>query len=300
MESIRKSLHAAVVIGGVNMDICGKPFIRTVRRDSNPGRISCSPGGVGRNIAHDLRLLGSEVSLIAAFGGDAMGNELLESCRELGIDTSMSLQLSSESSSCYMYISDERGDMLLAVSDMDITKRITPEHIAENIDRINSFDAAVLDANLEEETLLFAAEHIRIPVFADPVSAAKAQRLKKALPYLTALKPNLLEAQTLTGRVRAEDCARALVDMGVKKVFVSMGADGIIAAEGDRIIKLPAEACRTVNTTGAGDAAAAALVWAGMEGMKTEKAAALSMKAAALTCGSERANCPELADITKG
>ena len=44
--------HAAVVIGGANMDICGSPRGILIAEDSNPGAVSVKPGGVGRNIAH--------------------------------------------------------------------------------------------------------------------------------------------------------------------------------------------------------------------------------------------------------
>ena len=40
-----------VVIGGVNCDISGTPGAALRMGDSNPGRITFTPGGVGRNIA---------------------------------------------------------------------------------------------------------------------------------------------------------------------------------------------------------------------------------------------------------
>ena len=55
-------IHTApyvTVVGGVNMDIGGRPAAVPVMQDSNPGTVGMSLGGVGRNIAHNLRLLGS-------------------------------------------------------------------------------------------------------------------------------------------------------------------------------------------------------------------------------------------------
>ena len=51
----------AVVVGGVNMDIGGRSFAPLVAKDSNPGKVRMSLGGVGRNIAHNLSLLGVDV-----------------------------------------------------------------------------------------------------------------------------------------------------------------------------------------------------------------------------------------------
>ena len=48
------------VVGGVNIDIGGRSDAPLVAGDSNPGRIRSSLGGVGRNIAHNLALLGAK------------------------------------------------------------------------------------------------------------------------------------------------------------------------------------------------------------------------------------------------
>ena len=50
-------MSRVAVIGAVNIDICGRPFNPLIMRDSNPGTVTMSMGGVGRNIAHNLRLL---------------------------------------------------------------------------------------------------------------------------------------------------------------------------------------------------------------------------------------------------
>ena len=47
----------AVVAGGVNMDIGGRSCEGLIPRDSNPGQVRMSLGGVGRNIAHNMALL---------------------------------------------------------------------------------------------------------------------------------------------------------------------------------------------------------------------------------------------------
>ena len=46
------------VVGGMNMDIGGRPNKKLVGKDSNPGTVRMSPGGVGRNIAHNMSLMG--------------------------------------------------------------------------------------------------------------------------------------------------------------------------------------------------------------------------------------------------
>ena len=54
-----------VVVGTINMDIRGMADIHYPQAASHPGTIHCSAGGVGRNIAHNLALLGRDVHLLS-------------------------------------------------------------------------------------------------------------------------------------------------------------------------------------------------------------------------------------------
>ena len=295
-SALNPPLRAAVV-GGVNMDVGGRPNRPPILHDSNPGSVSLRPGGVGRNIAHDLQLLGVQVSLIAPLGDDMFGRRLLRQCRELGLDMSRAPVLPGERSSVYLYVSDERGEMALAIADMDITRRLTPELLEPQLPFLNEQDALVLDANLEEETLLFLSEAVRVPLFADPVSTAKALRLKKLLPRLHLLKPNRLEAEALTGEAEPEAAAAALLSAGCERVFVSLGAEGILAAEAGESLRLPCLSLPVVNTNGAGDAATAALVWAGLRGLDLRQSAEAALLAGALTAACPEANAPTLSEL---
>ena len=289
-------MNAAVVFGGINMDIWGRPAAPLVQKDSNPGTVTMRPGGVGRNIAHDLRLLGLEVSLVAPIGGDVYASAVVDSCQALGIDLSMAPVFKDMRSSTYLYITDENGDMELAVSDMELCSALTPELVAPILPRLQA-GAVVVDANLPPETIAYICNHCPIPVYADPVSTVKALKLQPVLHRLAAIKPNALEAECLTGQRDPERAALALVDRGVQRVFISLGAQGMIAADKKELLRLPGLATQVVNSTGAGDAATAAIVLAGIRGMGLRDAALLAQKAGAVTCRSESANAPELANI---
>lgn len=285
------------VIGGMNADICGRPAGRLILRDSNPGRVSVRPGGVGRNIAHDLRLLGEEVRFVTAAGDDHYGALLRRSCASLGIDLSLSPELPGRRSSTYLYVTDEDGDMQAAVADMEILRELTPARLEPLLPALNACAAAVLDANLEEESLRFLTERLTVPVYADPVSTGKAPRLERSLERIFCLKPNLLEAEALTGEREPEKAAAALLARGVKRVFLSMGAAGMLAAQGETRLSLPCERARVLNTTGAGDAATAALVWAGVRGMALGDCLRAALLAGARTCECPEANNPALAEL---
>ena len=71
--------------------------------------------------------------------------------------------------------------------------------------------------------------------------------------------PNETEAEALTGiRVQsledAQAAARKLLDGGVRRVIVTLGANGSLLATPDGMTHVPAYAVQPVDTTGAGDA----------------------------------------------
>ena len=282
------------VVGAVNMDVCGRPYQKLILRDSNPGAVRYTPGGVGRNIAHDLRLLGVEVRFVTVFGDDPYGAALRESCEMLGMDLTDAAAMPGMRTSTYLYITDEHGEMQLALSDTDISECITPDFLAPRLEMLNDAAAVVVDGNLTRETLCWIAEHVTVPIFADPVSVTKAERLRPILSRLHTFKPNLTEGQHLTGETAPERIVDALLSQGIGQVFLSLGADGILAGAGEERCMLPCYPTRMVNTTGGGDAVMAALIWAHLHGKTLREATAAALKAGRLAVEYDGTNNPAL------
>ena len=286
----------AAVVGGANIDIGGQSFQPLILSDSNPGRVRTSPGGVGRNIAHNLRLLGLPVSLIAAFGDDLHARVILDSCRELGIGIEDAVSFPGEATSTYLYVADHTGEMHLAVSDMEICRFLTPAVLEEKLPVIRGAEALVLDSNIPAETIRWLCEQVSVPIFADPVSVSKAEKLKPVLPALHALKPNRLETELLSG-IRITDehdlnrAADALLETGLQQVYITLGKEGVLAADGKTRVRLAALPEVPVNTTGCGDAFMAALVWAYDRGLDVRESARAGLAAAAIAmAGRETVN----------
>lgn len=282
------------VVGAVNVDIVGKSQKPLLKGDSNPGSVSISLGGVGRNIADNLRHLGVPVRMVTALGGDVYAQKVREECAKRSIDLSLSLMEEGESTSVYLCIHDSDGTMRLAVSDMEICRRITLDFLMGRMGEINRSRLVIMDANLTQEAAACLADHSRVPLFADPVSVAKAARLKSCLHGITCIKPNVREAEVLTGIAIANDgdlhrAASALHEMGVKLVFISLGARGAyFDGCGERGI-LPCFPGETVNTTGCGDAFLAAAAYGYLTGRKIDEMARMGLAAASLCAASDGA-----------
>src|SRR6266850_5910429 len=75
-QSLRPRKPVRVVcIGGANMDIKCRIAGKTVMGSSNPGATVLAPGGVARNVAHNLARLGVGAALVSAVGRDAFGRQ---------------------------------------------------------------------------------------------------------------------------------------------------------------------------------------------------------------------------------
>ena len=289
----------AVVIGGVNIDIGGRSFAPLVERDSNPGRVTVSLGGVGRNLAHNLRLVGIDVSMLTALGDDLNAQRVASSCAGLGIDISRALVVPGGATSTYIYLDDADGDMALALSDMEICARIDPAYLSQNQDILAKADVIVADANIPAESLCWITEHCSAPLFTDPVSTAKAEKLRPILSRIHTLKPNRLEAELLSG-VRITDdislfrAARALLDTGLNRAAVTLGGRGILAADAHTIELIPVCPAQVRNATGAGDAFMAALVWSWQRHEDFPASCRAAAAAAAIAVESEETINPAL------
>ena len=289
----------AVVVGGVNMDIGGRSHKALVPADSNPGQVRMSLGGVGRNIAHNMALLGVDVRLLTAFGDDMNAQRIAASCGELGIDISQCLTVPGAATSTYLFIADEKGDMALAVSDMEIYDHVTPTFLAGRSRLLHNAQLIVLDTNIPAESIAWLADNVKLPIFADPVSTAKAEKLRPVLGKLHTLKPNRLEAELLSGvaitdQKSLDKAVDVLLGTGLRRVFISLGADGVYAAAHNHRLHVPCCPGTMVNTTGCGDAAMAAIAWAYLEGTGLEGTARAAMAAGSIAMESAETINPDM------
>lgn len=282
----------AAVVGAVNIDILGKSSAPLINRDSNPGEITYSLGGVGRNIAHNMCLLGTKVSMLTAIGDDVWAHRISEASCATGIDLSHALFVPGERSSCYLCIAGPDGDLAIGLSDMDIVNRISPELIARELPFLNSAALVVIDGNLSAETIEYICTHVTAPIFADPVSVTKAEKLKSQLSRIHTIKPNELEAELLTGLSTPEEAAKELVRLGVKRAFVSCGSRGMVVAEGEKVFRVGCCTARLVNATGGGDASMAALCDSFIRGYDSLSSARRAMVAGAIAVESAETISP--------
>ena len=271
-----------LALGGLNLDILGQSEGPIVPGDSNPGSVGVRAGGVCHNIAAELAGMGHRVSLLSCLGRDRFSALLREICAAEGIDTRLCLD-GGGNAGVYLCLHAPDGEIAAALNDMRCMNALTADAVLSRLEGCRP-DLMVLDCNLPADTLAAVAEAwgSRVPVFLDPVSVFKAERCLPILRHLAAIKPNLTEARRLTGQNDPFLCAGALLDGGVKRVFISMGKDGVLfASEKERGVCPAAALPEGTPLTGAGDALCAGLISGMLLSLSAAGCAELGVRTAA-------------------
>lgn len=290
------------IIGGANMDMSATLNGAFIAADSNPGHIEVGYGGVARNIAHNLALLGARTQLLTIFGGDLFGGLMHDYCKQQGIDVHLSERESSQRSGIYLCLHNQAGEMITAVADTEAIRLITPEWLAKRIGEINMSEFIVADTNVTEDSIRWLMENVTAPLFIDGVSSTKAHRVVNALrkcklPYLHTLKLNLKEALAVTETATYSEAAQQLLDLGVAHVYITLGAEGVYCRNAAEEWLFPILPSEIVNTTGAGDAFLAGVVFAYAKGISFPQTAQYGLMAARTSLMSPKAVNPDIANI---
>ncbi len=247
-----------VVVGALNLDVYGVPSGPLRLRDSNPGRVTLGAGGVGHNMARHLAAAGMPVELLTVLGDDDAADILVRLCGGEGIGLRYAPRLACPSG-VYLSVHDADGDMVAAINDMALMDHFTPDVLAQMMPIIDAAPLAIVDANLPAETLALLAQTAKAPLLLDPVSGFKAERARPVIGRFAVVKPNLLEAQTLSGEAEPARAAAWFLDQGVGRVFISLGDKGVYYAGAGARGTLPATPMHAPNCSGAGDALAAGI-----------------------------------------
>ena len=288
------------------MDINGFSREPMNMSDSNPGRVEYCPGGVGRNIAENLHRLGADVRLISVIGDDPGGEFIKSSSARIGLNIEHSLFIKSEDSitSVYIALMDTDGEMKLALSDMGIIEEMSIEFLESKTGIINESAIVVLDTNLPERAINFILDKFKGEkrFFLDAVSARKASRAAFRIGSFDTLKLGRMEASVLSGieipddamSSKLEEAAHRLIARGVDRVFITMGKDGVYTAKADRSFFTPVRQVPQLNTSGAGDAFMAGVVYGTLRAWDEEHIVSFSMAMAGITVQSKHTVSPEM------
>ncbi len=255
------------IIGGANIDLQGSSDNPLLLKDSNPGEISMSPGGVGRNIAENASRLSIPTKIFSYVGSDALGDFLIEASQRANVDVSYIKKHKSLPTSQYLTVLDDNNDMLVSISDMRIIEEMTIVDIRTHSNVLSQSSVIVIDTNIPIDVIEYVTnEFSHIPLFLDTVSIAKASKIKHLIGKFHTVKPNRLESELITG-VKITDessmlkASKILFNKGCRQIFITLGEEGVFYYDGKDYGRYIQKKINVVSANGAGDAFVAGMIY---------------------------------------
>ena len=216
-------------------------------------------GGKGANQAVASKLCGADVFMVARVGNDLFGPATIQNFKKLGIDATHVKQIEGVSSGVAPIFVEPNGQNRIWVV-KGANDLLKPADVDAAADLLKSVDCMVLQFEIPLETVYYSVSFARKNGIRCIVNPAPAQPIDlNALAGLDYFVPNESEAETITGMpVRnvdeAKKCAEKLLSGGVKRVIITLGANGSLLAGREGMEHIAAFTVKSVDSTGAGDA----------------------------------------------
>jgi len=216
-------------------------------------------GGKGANQAVAAKLCGANVFMVARVGSDLFGPATIQNFKTLGIDTTHVKQVEGVSSGVAPIFVESSGQNRIFVV-KGANDELKPADIDGAADLLKAVDCIVLQFEIPVETVYHTIAFARKNSIRCILNPAPAQPIDfKFVEGLDYFVPNESEAETIAGMPvkdldDAKKCAEKLVGYGIKRVIITLGANGSLLAGKEGMEHVPAFAVKSIDSTGAGDA----------------------------------------------
>jgi ribokinase len=216
-------------------------------------------GGKGANQAVAARLCGADVFMVARVGTDLFGPATIENFKKLGIDTAHVKQVEGLSSGVAPIFVEPNGQNRILVV-KGANDALKPADVDAAADMLKTVDCVVLQFEIPLETVYYTVAFARKHKIRCILNPAPAQPIElTALAELDYFIPNESEAETITGAAvknteDAKKCAMKLLGSGIRRVIITLGANGSLLAGRETGGHVPPFRVQSIDSTGAGDA----------------------------------------------
>ena len=216
------------------------------------------PGGKGCNQAIAISRLGGEVNFISKLGDDDYGKLAINKLNKDNIDISnIIISKAHQTGVAGIHVDRNTGKNAITVV-RGAPASLTIEEINTNI--IKKSKIFLTQLEIPKEVTLHCLKVAKENGLINILNPAPACKLSKdffeLVDYFT---PNENEAEFYTGtKINNEDDAKVgakkLINMGIKRVIITLGEKGLFYTDGKEEIYIKANTVKAVDTTGAGDA----------------------------------------------
>lgn len=257
-------------VGFYVCDILGRPVTKIPEggRADYIDEIRMTVAGTAGATAADCAILGLKTLAVTTVGQDAMGDFMVATLKEFGVDCSMVARDSTVQTSATILPVRPNGERpALHVPGTATTFTIPEGQLDAALDaRIVHVGGTGLlkafDGLPTVLTLKRAKELGRITTF-DLIQATPEtiSLVEPCLPYLDYFIPSIEEASEMASASNPTNVAKYFKDKGVKNVLLTMGGEGVyVSPATGEDFSLPAFDIEVIDTTGCGDSFTAGII----------------------------------------
>lgn len=292
------------LFGTVFMDIKGFSANTYDPVGRNVGYVKFVHGGVGRNVAENLGVLGMPVTLVSTLDDNAMGQDIIHRLEKNGICTSYLGKAPKDGMGMFLAVLDQDGELAGSIShapDFSLLEALLDARGEEIIAKASHI---CLEIDLNESIsrkVIQLANAMQKPIFALPGNLEVTRRNKDFLAGMECFICNDIEAVKLmeisfdcadVERMRTE-LVRFTERMRLRSMVVTMGEFGAVYYRRGmpEAMHHAVTPVKMVDSTGAGDAFFSGTVAGLVKGHDLGEAVAYGAKIAAYTIRSEESTC---------
>ena len=252
-------------------------------------KYNVGPGGKGSNQAICIARLGGKVNFFSKIGKDTYGKLALETLKKNNIDTKHIIQNENLQTGVAGILVDKNSGKNAINVITGAPSTLTLEDLKDQINLIKKSKIFLTQLEVPLDVTLHClkvAKENKVLTILNPAPASELSN--EFFKYIDFFTPNETEAEFYTGvKIANEEDAKVasqkLLQLGVKKIIITLGEKGLFYSDGNEDIYLKANTVKALDTTGAGDAFNGAFAYALSNKLKIKDALEFANKVAGIS-----------------
>lgn len=260
-----------ICVGDLMVDVCAQLPGALTRGSDTPATITFAGGGSAANTAAWLAVSGCATSFVGCVGDDALGRQAADVLAAAGVDVRAEVDAELPTGTCIVLVSRD-GERTMIPSAGANARGGAPLTTVEVADAHVHVSGYALFHDRARTSALESLRTARAAGRTVSVDAASSAPLRAYGPrrFLDDVAPCLLfanqdEAAVFSGTRDAETAARAL-GLRCGEAIVKLGAAGACWSDGHDVVRVDGHDVVVIDSTGAGDAFAAGVLAARLDG----------------------------------
>ena len=223
-------------------------------------KYNVGPGGKGCNQAIAIARLGGKTNFISKIGKDAYGELALKTLEKNKISTQNIIQDGNQQTGVAGILVDQNTGKNAINVIVGAPSFLKISEIEKQINLIKKSKIFLTQLEVPKDVTLHCLKTAKENGCITILNPAPASEIsKKFYNNIDFFTPNETEAEFYTGikitnDQEAKQAAKKLLNLGIKKVIITLGEKGLLYSDGKEEIYLKASSVKAIDTTGAGDA----------------------------------------------